>query len=254
VERRKFLMRSAVVLSGATIVGGVAYGLSRGSGPMSRLQKSTARVLARRFDAGRAAWLANRIRDQYSDQARSAPFIGGPENLFTQWLHYGIYFLAVYRVVHPKYLLREQVGRVIFDIYLDMADHPAWLRYLVGALKYRSGYVDKMRRAAALSQQRRYPGDWVLEFVPGDGGEFDWGLDITECGILKYYRAQGVPELTPYICLGDYVISRAFDRGLVRHETLAEGGTRCDFRYQKDRPTYVEPLRNGWPPQFQGGA
>ncbi len=31
-------------------------------------------------------------------------------------------------------------------------------------------------------------------------------------------------ELAPYMCLSDYVVSKAFDRGLVRHETIAEGG------------------------------
>ena len=250
MDRRKFLMRSAMAVSAATVLGGVAYGLSRGNDPMANLQKSTKRVLAQRFGEKRAATLAGRIQSKYQTLAGGAPYIGGPENMFTEWLQYAVYFLAVYRVIGTKFLRQEETGRVFFDIYRDMADHPAWLLYLVGAVKYRSSYVEKMRRAAALSQKRRFPGDWVLEFVEGDGKEFDWGLDITECGICKYYQAQGVPHLTPYVCLGDYVVSEAFDRGLVRQETLAEGAARCDFRYKKGRPTYVHPLRDGWPPKF----
>jgi hypothetical protein len=120
----------------------------------------------------------------------------------------------------------------------------------VGSLRYGEGYVDRLRAAAAESQRRRYPGDWVCRFVEGDGETFDYGLDVTECGICTLYHAQGADELAPYMCLSDYVVSCTFDRGLVRHETIAEGAEVCDFRYKKGRETFVYPLRAGWPPRF----
>jgi len=90
----------------------------------------------------------------------------------------------------------------------------------------------------------------VCTFVEGDGETFDYGLDVTECGICKFYHAQGADELAPYMCLSDYVVSRAFGRGLVRYKTIAEGAEVCDFRYKQGRETFVYPLRNGWPPKF----
>ena len=75
-------------------------------------------------------------------------------------------------------------------------------------------------------------------------------MDITECGICKFYQANEAGELSPYICLSDYVVSKAFDRGLVRYQTIAEGAAKCDFRYKKRRKTFVQPLKNGWPPKF----
>jgi hypothetical protein len=131
-----------------------------------------------------------------------------------------------------------------------MADHPKLLLRLVGSIKYRKRYIEKLKKAAAISQKRKYPGDWVCTFVEGDSETFDYGLDITECGIYKFYHARGVDELTPYMCLSDYVVSNAFDRGLVRYKTLAEGAEVCDFRYKKGRETFVFPLRDGWPPKF----
>lgn len=104
-----------------------------------------------------------------------------------------------------------------------------------------------------MTQLRRYPGDWVADYLEGDGGEFDYGLDITECGICKFYHQQGADELAPYLCLSDYVLSDALGRGLVRCQTLAEGDPVCDFRFKRGRETYVEPLRDGWPPKFQSG-
>ena len=90
----------------------------------------------------------------------------------------------------------------------------------------------------------------MCTFVEGDGATFDYGLDITECGICKLYQAQGAGELARYLCLSDYVVSRAFGRGLVRYKTIAEGARVCDFRYKQGRETYVHPLRDGWPPTF----
>ena len=45
-------------------------------------------------------------------------------------------------------------------------------------------------------------------------------------------------------------VSKAFNRGLVRYKTIAEGAEKCDFRYKKERETFVYPLREGWPLKF----
>ena len=79
--------------------------------------------------------------------------------------------------------------------------------------------------------------DFVFTFVEGDGRELDYGTDIIECGIIKFFRTQNAEELVPYICVLDFPMSRAFNRGLIRTMTLAEGADKCNFRYKKDRKT-----------------
>jgi hypothetical protein len=73
--------------------------------------------------------------------------------------------------------------------------------------------------------------------VEGNGQDFDWGVDYTECGICKFYQAQGAYELVPYLCALDFPSSEAADAGLVRTTTLGTGGLRCDFRYKYGRAT-----------------
>ena len=92
-----------------------------------------------------------------------------------------------------------------------------------------------MRREAELSQRRRYPGDWLYTFVEGDGKTFDYGVNYTECGICKFFKAQGVEGLIPYICLVDYPTSRALGTGLEREEAIGLGDKRCTFRYKRGR-------------------
>ena len=92
-----------------------------------------------------------------------------------------------------------------------------------------------------MSQERRYPDDWVFEVIEGDGQNFDFGLDYTECGLLKYLEREGAPELAPYLCWTDYPMFGSMGMKLVRTETIAQGGQRCDFRLSRGKPAPVEP-------------
>ena len=216
--------------------------------------EGTEKVLATRFGKGRASRLMKDIRQEYEALTPEVPYIGGKENMFTEWLTYGVYYLAVHRVLKAEGQGVEEVGQMIFDTFQAMADYPKCLLRLVGSLKYNKRYVNQLKEAVAKTQERRYPDDWVATFIEGDGEEFDYGIDITECGICKFYHAQGADELAPYLCLSDYIVSDTFDRGLVRRKTLAEGAEVCDFRYKKGRETFVNPLREGWPPKFLNGG
>jgi plasmid stabilization system protein ParE len=250
INRRNFLKLSAATAGVAILGGGVGYALLRDPDPLADFYTSTGKVLGARFGQSRSKRLVQDIRQEYEALALDAPYIGGEENVFTEWLTYGVYYLAVYRVLASQDQSVEQVGRIIYETYEVMADRPQWLIDLVGGFKYGQGYVERLRAAAAVSRERRYPEDWVCTFVEGDGETFDYGLDVTECGICKFYHAHGADELAPYMCLSDYVVGRAFGRGLVRYKTIAEGAEVCDFRYRQGRETFVYPLRNGWPPQF----
>jgi len=253
MDRRKFL-KIASIGAGAVVAGGGAiYVITRDSHILDDHFDGTKKVLMARFGKDRATGLMGDIRQEYGALAPKMPYIGGEENMFTEWLIYGVYYLGVYRVLKGEGQPVEEVGKAIYNSFRAMADHPKWLFRLVGGLKYNKKYVSRLREAVTETQKRRYPGNWVAEFVEGDGKTFDYGLDIKECGICKYYHAQGADELAPYLCLSDYVVSEVFDRGLVRSKTLAEGADVCDFRYKKGRETYVLPLRNGWPPKFLGG-
>ncbi|MBN1810240.1 MAG: L-2-amino-thiazoline-4-carboxylic acid hydrolase [Anaerolineae bacterium] len=250
INRRNFLKLSAATAGIAIIGGGVGYALLRDPDPLADFYASTEKVLCTRFGQSRAKRLVQDIRREYEALTSEVPYIGGGENMFTEWLAYGVYYLAVYHVLKSLGQTVEQAGRIIYETYEVIADRPQWLMDLVGNLKYGQGYVERLRAAAGESQQRRYLGDWVCTFVEGDGETFDYGLDIAECGICKFYHTQGADELAPYMCLSDYVVSCAFDRGLVRHKTIAEGAEVCDFRYKQGRETFVYPLRDGWPPKF----
>ena len=122
---------------------------------------------------------------------------------------------------------------------------PLLLRKLSGWLHFRMFTLNKLQAAARRSQERKYAGDWVFQVVPGDGRSFDYGVDYTECAILKFLEAQDAIELLPYLCNIDYLVSKAMGTGLRRTKTLAWGCEMCDFRFKKGRE-----VQQPWPPAF----
>lgn len=249
MNRRRFL-KIFPVAAGATIGGGALFSLLKDSDPLSSFYEATQKVFQVRFGNDVSTTLMNETRQAYESLRPDIPYIGGDENIFSEWLDYGAYYLAMFQALIARGHQIDDIGRIIFETYEVMADYPQWFLRIVGRFKYGKKYENTLRIAAVQSQKRKYPGDFVSSFVEGNNQDFDYGLDITECGICKLFAAHGAENLSRYMCLSDYVVSKAFNRGLVRYNTIAEGSEKCDFRFKKGRKTFVYPLRQGWPPLF----
>ena len=84
------------------------------------------------------------------------------------------------------------------------------------------------------THQHRYQNDWVVDVLEGSG-DYDFGLDYTECGVCKLCRDEGCFELAHYLCKLDFLLVEVVGAKLVRTETLADGGDKCDFRFYKNK-------------------
>ena len=82
-------------------------------------------------------------------------------------------------------------------------------------------------------------GGWVFDFVEAEG-DVAYGVNYRRCAIRELALSQGAAEFAPYICLSDIVGSQKFGWGLKRSETLAQGGSQCDFRFRKGGDTDVK--------------
>ncbi|MGI9326623.1 MAG: L-2-amino-thiazoline-4-carboxylic acid hydrolase [Pseudomonadales bacterium] len=88
---------------------------------------------------------------------------------------------------------------------------------------------------AEASQQHGKAGEFVFEFIPGDGAQ-DWGYNITSCAICHQFRKFDAMDLVPYMCASDDVMSDKANQGLRRSGTIALGAHKCDFRYGPNNP------------------
>lgn len=193
-------------------------------------------VLERRFGADTEALIAE-TRDAYAGLIPRIPYIGGRGNPLTANLQASALSLAMWRVLRPRGFTPEAAGSLLNETYVALlASYSPRLMHLLG--RFYCSRVSRWmwQRRAAHSQRRQYPGDWVFTAVEGDGDEFDYGVDYTECGVAKFFAAEGARDIAPQMCALDFAMSRAFGLGLRRSETLLTGGSRCDFRFKHGRP------------------
>ena len=200
--------------------------------------------IANRYGDDLANIILKEAREQHEALIPEIPYIGGHENPMTRHLVRSTTSLALYKAMKARGKTAEQAGKIIYDAVVERVSHLP-----VSTAKALSPEdVLAKREQARKSQERLYPGDWVWEFVEGDGVGFDYGYDFLECGTQKLYHAQEADEFLPFYCFLDFVTSKASGWGLARSMTLAEGYEKCDFRFKRGAQTEQE-----WPPPFLEG-
>jgi hypothetical protein len=193
------------------------------------------------------AWLGNEramiliraSREEYEPLLSRIPYIGRNNPLLFFFLPTPRY-LAVYRALQKLELSIEDAGYLSFQIgSAQLKSIPLLARRLCGDLWFSTWFKNRLKKRALHSQRRDYPGNFVMDFVEGDGLEFDYGVDYIECATCKFLESEGSLELAPYICAIDMPASELLGWGLSRTQTLAEGAHKCDFRFKKDGKTRI---------------
>lgn len=169
------------------------------------------------------------------------PYIGGDDS-YTGSLVESVRCLAFYRAMQRQGRTAEETGKVLYDAVLARLGEP---QTPPSQPLPAEQLMERRRRRAEWSQERRYSAGYVYYFVAGDGQEFDYGYDFIECAAQKFYRAQGAEQFLPFFCFLDHAYSQVYRQGLTRTTTLAEGSARCDHRFKAGRQTEA-----GWPPPF----
>lgn len=191
-------------------------------------------LIMQRYDSAFSEQLEADAHTEFIGLIPQLPYIGGRANPLTWNLVGTAWLLALYRAMQRQGKGVAEVGPLFSDIYSLWLDaYPDWLLKLRGRYQFTLPARLSRDSHARLSQERRYPGDWVYSTVPKNGHDF--GVDYTECGIMKFCQAQDAGELMPYLCSTDFIMSERMRLGLERRSTLAEGGARCDFRFTRPR-------------------
>jgi hypothetical protein len=204
-------------------------------------------IMAARYEADFIAAVIRESLAEFEKLLPELPYIGGDRNPLTGNLVFSASALAFYRVMKRHGRTVEETGELLYRIMEAwIRRYPRFIRRLMGAYYLSPLGRRQSKRRAPPSQERRYAGDWVFEYVEGDGETFEWGRDYIACGIVDFLHAQGADELAPYLCLTDYALFGALSIELDRTMTLAEGCEKCDFRFKKGESP------SGWPPPWLG--
>ena len=183
--------------------------------------------------------LIQESRQEYETLIVRIPFIGRNNPLLIFFLPTPRY-LAVYRTLQRMGYSTEDAGYLIYEIgSAGLRKIPYIARKFIGYLWFSHWLTDRLNKRAADSRLRKYPGNFVLDYVETDGQDFDYGVDYLECATCKFLKSEGAFELVPYICAVDKTASEELGWGLTRTMTLAEGANKCDFRFKRGGKTNV---------------
>jgi len=256
LSRRDFLKFSAAGVCGLCLAG---CGMKT-SAPTKEYWEANKKDLMKDFDSimdPARAFIEEKLSPEETDAVirestvnyetllPQVPFIGGDDNQLTEVLYMSAAGLALLQAMEAHGQDVDETGRVMYRVMekLFTFNDPmmsAHLRNPTGKQEQ-----DSYRVIEKWTAKSPYPGDWKMKFVEGDGVNFDFGVDYTECGVVKFFKAHNAFALAKYMCLGDFPISRSIGSGLVRTTTLGSGGSKCDFRFKASRPIQME-----WTPDF----
>ncbi len=191
--------------------------------------------------AGGILWEA---RKEFEALIPQIPYIGGDENHLTKSLVGSARYLAFCKAMKKHGKTAEETGKILYDAVLTQVGKP---RPAIPPSEWLTPeqLIERSRKSAEWSQERRYAGDYVYTFIIGDGIEFDQGYDFTECAALKFYDTQEAKEFMPFYCYLDFPIARVNGTGLSRTMTMSEGDEKCNHRIKIGAEAKLE-----WPPPF----
>ncbi|HWR40519.1 MAG TPA: L-2-amino-thiazoline-4-carboxylic acid hydrolase [Patescibacteria group bacterium] len=175
--------------------------------------------------------------EHFGQQLPAMPEVGGDKNWDTPFLLSAAWTVALYNALRSRGKTAEEVSKLIYELNRhELENLPEATVQAAREKMFSPAGLQELREWADWTQKREFRENWVAAFVEGDGQGFDYGIEYTECALVKYFQAQGVPELAPYICQNDFLKSRVYGSGLERTQTIARGDGHCNFRYKQGRP------------------
>jgi len=198
------------------------------------------RALAAQFGALSAESIMARVwRDYLVRLAALPPSRSLGAGLVMRWATLGI---AVHRALlargQPPEVARQALRNLMWDP-MRVAGGVAW------ALAWRPGRsrLSRTRHAMRLFRRLFYAApDFAWRELPREAGRA--GFDCLQCPIARAYAAEGLEDVAVHaICSLERRLSASWGLRLVRTQTLADGGSHCDFRWQAGREA-----SRAWPP------
>lgn len=185
-------------------------------------------------------WLEAVLADTWDEFKGLEPQIPniGQRNVWKYNLVLSALYLSLLRAALKHGASPADAVQLLYDFHEAVAASlPRWLRRTAGRYWNSPTRRNALRAGAVRSQLREYPADWVFTYNEGDGRSTPFGVDISECAILKYYRTLGEEVYVSALCRLDYFIGKALYFRFERDGTLVEGYSMCDCRYYLDRET-----------------
>jgi hypothetical protein len=144
------------------------------------------------------------------------------------------FMLSLYRALIGEFALSQDAALdtlsqiASYKVREDYGNDPA-MKFIMARVA-RSDLFRKLFVSIWERQNEAY--GWATEFPESDAYI---AIDVTRCGLVDWYADEGVSEIAPIGCEGDFIMAE-FMTGLKleRTKTIAGDNDICDFRYVQE--------------------
>lgn len=142
-------------------------------------------------------------------------------------LYTGCYVLSVYKACEGK--MPEADFR---DLVTALCHCNAMEKAHQKISAFSAEQLQKKRKGAESSVKSTAVMGWKYTFNYDEGTKF-YDLTYHQCGLCALGKQEGLEHLIRHLCLADYITLEMMGAKLTRTQTLAEGGSCCDFHVEK---------------------
>lgn len=202
--------------------------------------------LVRRFDEA----TADRIHDDTVEQIRlfvpELPDVGGKDNQFIQVVLLNAWFIPFFRASREHGMSAQEYIRMIAEVlHAGFSRCPRFIRHAGGMMVQSGLFVRRMKKRAAISQQRRYPKDWVyLATSSDDNPDVLLRVEYSQCTACLMMQEFDAVELMQYCNVADFMMAKALGFGFENPDVLGRGAGTCVGLFRRDStcriPDYLE--------------
>jgi len=185
-----------------------------------------------------ASHIRKEARSEFKKIIPEIPNFHGTINIFRVIIIVSAWMVAWYKPMKRSGLSVEEAVSIFFEITDDIhRSIPKPIRWFIGKLFFTSCFL----KIAHISSKNIYnhPKGWKIRFYKESSNRIDSYFIANECGVVKFFIQQGVPELAHYCNFVDYIQSEIFGFGMQQVSCIGLGDRRCIEEMKKGRNTEI---------------
>ena len=196
--------------------------------------------LVARYSEEFATTLQREVRQEYEKLIPEIPYITGVRaRALNTFLLITAQELAAYKAMKKQEKPPAEAWELChLALRLRVEKIPRLRRWLLRRLMF-SSLMRRIMARRARQQQNGGFGEFEIEYLIGEGDDFDLGVNYLQCGNYRFVMNHGGEAFAPYVCMSDIALSDAMGWGLIRTQTLADGCDYCDFRFKMGAATQI---------------
>lgn len=171
----------------------------------------------------------------YTRFYNETPKIGGGDNPMADNLYQLMTFIAYYEATDHR-INEDSIDQIVEWLLDDMKS----IGKIINFNKKFGPWIMKksFHSICVKTKKAKAKGEWGNTwdvFENPDGHTEGASYVLVGCPLLAFAKANGYEAMMPSFCKIDHVSARLFHAKLIRFETEATGGSRCDYWYVGDQ-------------------